>query len=377
MLVSCFACIGLSAQNPPDSPAADAAIAFRRAAHLRHGINASEWFAQVWDPKGYTREHLEQHTTSNDLLLIRQMGFDHVRLSVNPSPMFTRGQADFIPAAYLGYLDAAVKMVLAQGLSVILDIHPESEFKQKLAGDDGFVEQFADFWRSLASHYSTWDPDRVFFEVLNEPEFKDRYRWYGVQARLVAAIRGGAPRHTIVVAGANWSDDDDMLAMEPLQDSNLIYNFHFYDPHIFTHQGATWGVNFWHFERGLPYPSSRDSAAKVAALVPDPMNQLYVLRYGLENWNAARIDAEIAMVAEWGKRRHVPLTCNEFGVYRAFSDPQDRARWISDVRSTLERYGIGWAMWDYSGGFGVVTKTNGQATPDSVTIKALGLQMPR
>jgi len=72
----------------------------------------------------------------------------------------------------------------------------------------------------------------------------------------------------------------------------------------------------------------------------------------------------------------VPVTCNEFGVYRKAANPQDRAAWISDVRTTLEKYSIGWTMWDYSGGFGVVTKQNGQPMPDEVTVKALGRTMP-
>jgi len=33
-------------------------------------------------------------------------------------------------------------------------------------------------------------------------------------------------------------------------------------------------------------------------------------------------------------------------------------------------------MWDYSGGFGVVTKENGKPVADEVTLKALGLKMP-
>ena len=33
-------------------------------------------------------------------------------------------------------------------------------------------------------------------------------------------------------------------------------------------------------------------------------------------------------------------------------------------------------MWDYSGSFGVVTKQNGKATLDPMTVKALGLEMP-
>jgi hypothetical protein len=33
-------------------------------------------------------------------------------------------------------------------------------------------------------------------------------------------------------------------------------------------------------------------------------------------------------------------------------------------------------MWDYSGSFGVVTKQNGQTTPDENAIRALGLNLP-
>src|SRR5450432_1247924 len=348
-------------------------VAQRRLAHLQHGINASDWFAQVYDPKGYTKEHLESWTTAQDIALIKAMGFDNVRLSVNPQPMFRHGHADELPADYLGYLDAAVKMILDQGLAVTIDLHPESDFKAKLGSDDDFVEQFCEFWRALAHHYSTQSPDLVFFEILNEPEIRDRYRWFGIQAKVAAAIREGAPQHTIIAAGARYSADDELLFLEPLADPNVIYNFHFYDPHIFTHQGATWGVNFWHNEKaGLAYPSNRDSAEKVAAQVPEDTNRLYILQYGMGHWDAARIDMEIGLVADWAKRRNVPIVCNEFGVFRRYADPQDRAAWIHDVRTSLEHHGMGWAMWDYSGGFGVVTKTNGTAVPDDLTLKALG-----
>src|SRR3954468_23488592 len=142
-------------------------LAQRRAAHLRHGINLSEWFAQVYDPKGYTKEHFENWTTANDIALIKSMGFDHVRLSVNPAPMIRHNRGDELPPEYLDYLDAAIKMILDHGLAVIIDMHPDSEFKSKLVEHDDFVEQFSDFWRAIARHYSSYDPERVFFEVLN------------------------------------------------------------------------------------------------------------------------------------------------------------------------------------------------------------------
>jgi hypothetical protein len=62
-------------------------------------------------------------------------------------------------------------------------------------------------------------------------------------------------------------------------------------------------------------------------------------------------------------------------VYRNNADPVSRANWLNDVRTALEADGIGWAMWDYRGGFGVVTKQDGQpAQVDGAVTGALGLK---
>jgi endoglucanase len=367
-----FLCAAVVAQGVSQSPLA---VPASRLAHLRRGINLSEWFAQVYDPKGYTKDHFQNWTTTVDIALIKSAGFDHVRLSVNPQPMFTNNRPEAIPQEYLSYLDAAVKMILDQGLNVVIDLHPDDDFKARLKDDD-FVQQLGDFWRALARHYASWDSERVFFEIMNEPEVSDPYRWFGIQAKLAAAIREGAPQHTIIAAGSRYSNDDQFLFLEPIHDLNVIYNFHFYYPHIFTHQGATWGLNYWHWLRGVRYPSTPENAAQVATSVPDAVDRLAVIRYGQEHWDAARIDAEISQVADWAKQHGVPVVCNEFGVYRNFAAPHDRAAWIKDVRTSLERHNIGWAMWDYSGGFGVATKKDGKATLDENIVNALGLKMP-
>jgi endoglucanase len=374
VILICNIVVPMATGQTASVPNAGAPLAFARAMHLQHGINASGWFAQVYDQRGYTKEHFQAWTTAEDFALIKSMGFDHVRLSVNPQPMFNEREPNKLPAEYISCLDAAVKMILDRGLAVVIDMHPESDFKARLTKDDDFVEQFADFWRTIAQHYSTWDADRVFFEVLNEPEFSDRYRWVGVQTRLATAIREGAPGHTIIAAGARWSNDDELLFQEPLHDPNVIYNFHFYEPHIFTHQGANWGSYYWHWLRGLAYPSTMESAERAAALEPDDVNRLRVIRYGLDHWDASRIDAEMKEAARWANRRGVPLVCDEFGVYRAYADSQSRYAWIHDARTAFEKNGIGWTMWDYSGSFGVVTKKDGKATPDEGTLKALGLK---
>lgn len=67
------------------------------------------------------------------------------------------------------------------------------------------------------------------------------------------------------------------------------------------------------------------------------------------------------------------LTCNEFGVYRRKSKPEHRNAWLRDVRTSLEQHNIGWTMWDYAGGFNVVTTTNERREVDRETAEALGL----
>ncbi len=367
-LLLCLPCLAI-AQSVPIST-----VSPTRLAHLRHGINLSEWFAQVWDSKGYTKEHFESWTTASDIALIKAAGFDHVRLSVNPQPMMDAAHRPNGTEEYFAFLDAAMKMILDAGLAVELDMHPDSDFKARLAKEDEAVESFADFWRVVAGHYASYDPERVFFEILNEPEFRDRYRWYGVETKLARVIRENAPRHTIIATGANWDNDEDMLLLEPLRDPNVIYVFHYYYPHIFTHQGATWGDHYWRWVKGLHYPSSPENAAQVAAAVPEAVDRLYVTRYGEDHWDASRIDAEINAAADWAKKNNVPLICNEFGAFRYGVESQDRVAWLKDVRTSLERHGIGWTMWDYSGSFGVVVKKDGKTTVDEDTVRALGLK---
>src|SRR5712692_2438602 len=142
------------------------AVPASRLAHIRHGINLSEWFAQVYDSKGYTKEHFQSWTTATDIALIKSMGFDHVRLSVNPQPMMDAASRQNGMAEYFGYLDTAIKTILDAGLAVEIDMHPESDFKERLAKEDDAVARFADFWSTVAQHYSSWDAERVLFEIL-------------------------------------------------------------------------------------------------------------------------------------------------------------------------------------------------------------------
>jgi hypothetical protein len=337
---------------------------------LRRGINLSHWFAQAAE---YTPEHLTTHTTPRDLALIKTAGFDHVRLSVEPAPLIDNKSPDGLSLAYLEQLDRAIREIHAHGLAVIVDVHPTSEFKRALSTSDSAVEAFVRFWAALARHLSRYDERRLFLEILNEPEFEDGYRWMGVQGRVLAAVREAAPRHTIIATAHRWSAVEQLELLVPVADPNVIYAFHFYEPHNFTHQGATWGADYWPHLHGVPYPSSPASVADLLPGITDETARRNLAFYGEERWDAARIEREVERAFLWARKHRVSVICDEFGVYRKFAPPASRAAWLRDVRRALERRRIGWTMWDYAGGFGVAVKEDGAARLDSLTLAALGL----
>src|SRR5438270_3114988 len=182
--------------------------AWRRAQHLRHGINASEWFAQSLD---YSPQRLSTYTTLEDINLIHKLGFDHIRLSIDPVIFDCRGswqQCERVQA-----LDAIVAKALANELAVIIDLHPDQQFKSQLASNNFFAEKLRLLWESIAQHFASLNPELVIFEILNEPEETDPYRWSGIEAEIIEQIRHSAPQHTIIVSGAEYSDIGNLIVL--------------------------------------------------------------------------------------------------------------------------------------------------------------------
>lgn len=346
-------------------------LAFRRSSKLRHGINASTWFAQSRD---YSLQRLQTYTTPQDIALIAAMGFDHVRLSIDAAPLTDWERANGGKTDFMNELDRAVATILQNSLAVIIDVHPESGYKALLFEGTAGVENFTALWRSLAAHFSSSDPERVFLEIMNEPEQTDPYRWQGIESTVAATIRETAPQHTVLAAGAHWSGLEDLLVLEPLALPNVIYTFHDYEPFPFTHQGATWTDPRVRPLRGIPYPSTPQDIAPKLHEEPSLAAQYFLDQYGMDRWNADRVERTISYAARWGQLHKVPVYCGEFGAFQKYAPPKMRAQWLHDMRSALEKNGIGWCMWDYQGGFNVVNKVNGVAIPDEQVLQALGLR---
>lgn len=333
---------------------------------LARGVNLSSWFTD----RGQAHLAARYHPVEEDLARIRALGLRHVRVMWDLAWLADENLQ--LRKEALHQVQADLQRVYRQGLSVVLVMQASNDFRKRLGHDEAALNATAALWRQLAQNLSSATPEQLLFEPLNEPEIADALRVRLIMQRLTEAIRQAAPRHTVVVSGARYADIEDLRALTPLSDRNVIYSFHFYEPKNFTHQGATWGWNLWPLFRDWPYPSSPDAVLPLLSQHP-PEAKEHLLYYGDQRWDAAKLDRLIRAAADWGRQHGVTVWCSEFGAYRYGIRPEHRLPWLRDVRGSLERAGLGWSVWDYAGEFGLVSGDAGQRVLDREAVLALAL----
>ena len=104
-----------------------------RFARLRRGVNLGQWFAQQL-PDSARVDLATGSVTHDDLRRIRALGFGHVRVPVDPGPLYHESDPSRVDGPYLASLDRAVDAILDADLAVIVDIHAVEggAFKKRL-----------------------------------------------------------------------------------------------------------------------------------------------------------------------------------------------------------------------------------------------------
>ena len=333
-------------------------------AAFARGVTAANWFTHRSDARltpGWP--------DASDFARMRRLGLRHVRVLLDPDWLE-------LNAAHPRFLDAGVRGAVDAGLMVVLAMQPSSEHKQQMGREDAAVDRLATQWMQIATMLGGIPVDRLVFEVLNEPEIEDIARTLHVQQRLIQAVRHVTPARVVVVGGAHFSDIADLVALRPLPLPGVVYSFHFYEPHNFTHQGATWGWPMWMLLRDLPYPSSPEAVAPVVPTLAAVARE-HAAWYGQQSWNRAKLAEFVDRAAGWSREHGVPAWCSEFGVLREAVPPASRRAWLTDARSLFEARGIAWTYFDWWGHFGLVTGPPGARTEDADVVAGLDLSADR
>lgn len=314
---------------------------------FKKGVNFASWFQE-----SDVRKIQFTKFTKDDFIDLKKLGIDHIRLPLNLEFM-TNGSPDYIiDPLFFFLLDEVVNWAEELDLHLILDNHT---FDVTKSTPNNYDEVLIPIWRQMAEHFN----DRsnfIYYEILNEPHGIEDSTWNKIQKKVVEEIRKIDTKHTIVVGPAGWNSYNNLKYMPEYEDENLIYTFHFYDPFLFTHQGASWTDPSLVPLANVPFPYSENKMP----VFPNELKNSWVEG---SFYNSYKNDGTIQSVRnaldvakQFSDERDVPVYCGELGVYMRNSDFNSRILWHSIVIDHLEQNNIAWSLWDYKGEFGLFEK---------------------
>ena len=324
------------------------------------GLNLGGWFSQVdcieeKDPAGFPGfyEHAKSFITQKDLQFIKNAGFNHVRLPVDYFNFFKGEDLKQDDAAF-EILDNAIDKILGLGLALIFDLHkcPGHDFHlgamqnttQPFFTDSKCRENAKKVWSVLAERYG--GKEGILLEILNEPVAPDSNTWNKVKDELFWHIRKIAPKAPIVVGSNKWNNPAKFANLTPLDDDNVLYSFHSYQPVIFTHQKANW----------IPEPYFHQNRSWPGTYAP-PQNRDFAVTLPIEDgaWDKNRLRSTMEKALEFRVKYKVPVACNEFGVYVQV-ERKSQLNWTADFTSLLKEADVGFSYWNYKNlDFGLVS----------------------
>ncbi len=269
---------------------------------------------------------------------LARLQFNFVRIPTDYR-FWTRDFDYFHPdEAIFDYLDRYLEACRARTLQMSLNLHRAPGYcinrndleRHNLWLDPIAQDAFVFLWETFARRYKGVPNEVLSFDLLNEPPGVGQYgmtreNHAALIRRTVAAIRAIDPEREIVIDGLGGGH----LAMPELADLGVIHSGRGYQPMSVSHYRANW----WSGSADLPEPA-----------------------YPGE-WNGTRWDREAlrAFYQPWRDVEAAGATVHigECGCYN--QTPNDVAlRWLTDLFGVYKEFGWGFALWNFTGPFGIV-----------------------
>jgi len=316
---------------------------------FRKGVNLGGWISQFAE---YDPVHFKTFITEEDIRSIASLGFDHVRVPVDYNVLEDEN-GNVIEEGFR-YLESCREWCSSCGLNMLIDLHEcfgysfdplkKNMDRRRFFYDEALQERFLALWSRIAVRFRDHSA-QVAFEPLNEVVLEEvADAWNGLAARYISLMRGIIPDCRLVIGGVCYNSVLTVPLISLPVHEGIIYNFHCYEPLIFTHQGAYW-MDWMPDDFRIGYPKTLKEYREAGALLSaDQMSA--VCTEGIREIGEGFFEDIFAPAVKKAEDDGVPLYCGEYGVID-LADPEDKLRWLKDIHSALKKLGIGRALWNY------------------------------
>ena len=291
-------------------------------------------------------EHFQNYITEQDVAYIASLGMDHIRLGfdqivLEKAPYEYREEIFDILHNFVSWChkyDLGIVLNIHKALGNYCDIAEESG----LFADDELQKRFIALWLKIEKEFS--DDSSIMFELLNEVVNATAQDWNNFADQAIQAIRAKNPSRKIIVGCTEWNNPPALPKLRIWNDENVIYTFHCYAPHEFTHQRGVLNAPHLFYNRDMPYPCkdieryrdfyrvTKGSENHYLDLSSMDINYLYQYLTPVKEWVQAHPD-KILWCGEFGTIRHAKLEWRE--------------AWMRDMITIFKEWDIPYCVWNY------------------------------
>ncbi len=313
------------------------------------GVNLGGWISQF---DKYDTHHFETFIQKEDIKYIASLGYDHVRVPVDYNVL--EDEEGQIMESGFAYLENCRTWCEEFGLNMLIDLHEcygysfdplkKDMDRKKFFYDEALQARFMNLWREIATRFKDY-PNQVAFEPLNEvvlAEVKDA--WNVVLANYIKLMRSICPDAYLIVGGVCYNNVLSVPLLEVPLDDKIVYNFHCYEPMVFSHQGAYW-VEDMPQDFRIGYPKTLEEYRKTSQALSQNLAGA-IFEEGISEIGQGFFEDIFAPALAKAKKDNVALYCGEYGVID-LANNEDKIRWLEDIHAVFKKYGIGRALWNY------------------------------
>lgn len=342
---------------------------------IKRGINLSHWLSQVfgWSPR-------DKFVKEEDLIAIKEMGFDHVRLPIDEEEMWDE-DGNQIKESF-DYLINCIEWTLNQNLKIIIDLHiirahhfnAVNEGREiTLWKDKNAQHNFIELWRQLSEILIKYPNNMMAYEMMNEPVADNPEDWNQLITDSYTAMRKLEPERPLIFGSNMWQNPQTFPELRvPEDDSNIILSMHTYEPLLFTHYKAYW-LPIRDYKGKTRYPGiSIDDTDLHEYLKIAPADGIEMVEEKNKYFDRNAIIEELKPAIEKAQNMNLQLYCGEFGCLPSVPHA-DRIQYYKDIISIFDEFDIAYTHWDYKGDFGIVgwdrsTYTTGKQNEEIISI---------